>query len=59
MAAEIVSRSKAEARSAASYQATDPEALREHARCVGMPAETITQVADTVVIREDPVAAGK
>jgi hypothetical protein len=41
------------------YQATDPEALREHARCVGMPAETITPVADTVVIREDPVAAGK
>jgi len=41
------------------YQATDPEALREHARCVGMPAETITQIADTVVIREDPVAAGK
>jgi len=41
------------------YQATDPEALREHARCVGMPAETITQVADTVVIRGDPVAVGK
>jgi hypothetical protein len=41
------------------YQAADPEALREHARCVGMPAEMITRVADTVVIREDPVAAGK
>jgi hypothetical protein len=41
------------------YQATDPEALREHARCVGMPAETITRVADTVVIREDPVAESK
>ncbi|MBV8578628.1 MAG: DUF4242 domain-containing protein [Acetobacteraceae bacterium] len=38
------------------YQATDPEALREHARCVGMPAETITLVADTVIIRDDPAA---
>jgi Protein of unknown function (DUF4242) len=36
------------------YQATDPEALREHARCVGMPAETITRVVNTVVIRDDP-----
>jgi hypothetical protein len=41
------------------YQATDPEALREHARCVGMPADTIIPVADTVIIREDPVTACK
>jgi len=41
------------------YQATDPEALREHARRVGMPAETITHVVNTVVIRDDPVAARK
>ena len=39
------------------YQATDPEALCEHARCVGMPAETITRVVNTVVIRDDTVAA--
>jgi len=37
------------------YQATSEEAIREHARRVGMGAEEITPVADTVVIREDPV----
>ena len=36
------------------YQATDPEAVREHARRVGMPADTITEIADTVIIRPDP-----
>jgi hypothetical protein len=41
------------------YQATDPEALREHARCVGMPADTITRVAETVVIRQDQCAERK
>lgn len=37
------------------YQATDAEAIREHARRVGMPADEITPVANTVVIRDDPV----
>jgi len=36
------------------YQATDPEAIREHARRVGMPADSITPVLDTVIIRPDP-----
>jgi hypothetical protein len=36
------------------YQATGPEAIREHARRVGMPAHEITAVAKTVVVREDP-----
>jgi len=36
------------------YQATDAAAIREHARRVGMPADEITPVADTVIIREDP-----
>jgi hypothetical protein len=36
------------------YQATDPAAIREHARRVGMPADSITEVADTVIIRPDP-----
>ena len=39
------------------YQATSPEAVREHARRVGMPADEIFPVAQTVVIRPDPVAA--
>lgn len=37
------------------YQATSPEAIRKHAHRVGMPADEILPVADTVVIRPDPV----
>jgi hypothetical protein len=37
------------------YQATSPEAVREHAHRVGMPADEIFPVADTVIIRPDPV----
>jgi hypothetical protein len=37
------------------YQASSPEAIREHAKRVGMPADEITEVAKTVIIREDPV----
>ena len=39
------------------YQATDPEAVREHARRVGMPADSITEIADTVIVRPDPSIA--
>jgi hypothetical protein len=37
------------------YQASSPEAIRKHAHRVGMPADDILDVADTVVIRPDPV----
>src|SRR5262245_58450759 len=37
------------------YQAVSPEAIRKHAHRVGMPADEIWKVADTVVIRPDPV----
>src|SRR5215475_440019 len=37
------------------YQASSPEAIREHAQRVEMPADEIWDVADTVVIRPDPV----
>jgi Protein of unknown function (DUF4242) len=37
------------------YEASGPEAIREHARRVDMPADEIWDVADTVVIRPDPV----
>jgi hypothetical protein len=40
------------------YQATSPEAVREHAGRVDMPADEIFEVADTVVIRPDPAAEG-
>ena len=39
------------------YQASSPEKIREHAERVGMPALEILEVADTVVVRPDPVAA--
>lgn len=38
------------------YQASSPEAVRDHAGRVGMPADEILEVADTVVIRPDPQA---
>jgi thiamine biosynthesis protein ThiC len=38
------------------YQASSPEKIREHAARVGMPADEITEVADTVIVRPDPVA---
>lgn len=36
------------------YQASSPEAIREHARRVDMPADEIIAVADTVIVRPDP-----
>jgi sporulation protein YlmC with PRC-barrel domain len=37
------------------YQASSAEAIEEHARRVGMPADEVTPVGETVVIRNDPV----
>jgi len=36
------------------YQATSPEAIREHASRVGMPADQIVPIAARVVVRPDP-----
>jgi hypothetical protein len=36
------------------YQASSPEAIKDHAGRVGMPADEITLVADTVLVRPDP-----
>ena len=36
------------------YQASSPEAIREHAMRADMPADEILAVADTVVVRPDP-----
>lgn len=41
------------------YQATSADAVREHARRVGMPADEITPVAKTVIIRDDPLETEK
>jgi len=40
------------------YEASSPEAIREHASRVGMPADEIYDLADLVVIRPDPVGLG-
>ena len=36
------------------YQASSPEAIREHARRAELPVDEIVAVADTVVVRPDP-----
>jgi Protein of unknown function (DUF4242) len=39
------------------YQATRPEAIREHASRADLPVDEIIPVADTVLVRPDPEAA--
>lgn len=39
------------------YEGSSPEAIRRHAEETGMSADEITKVADTVIVRDDPVAA--
>jgi hypothetical protein len=36
------------------YQATSPEAIREHASRADLPVDEIIKVADTVLVRPDP-----
>jgi Protein of unknown function (DUF4242) len=37
------------------YEADSPEAIRAHARASAMPADEIAPIADTVIVRPDPV----
>jgi sporulation protein YlmC with PRC-barrel domain len=39
------------------YQASSPEAIRIHAERADLPVDEIVKVADTVVVRPDPVAS--
>jgi Protein of unknown function (DUF4242) len=39
------------------YQASSPEAIRDHASRADLPVDEIIAVADTVVVRPDPIAA--
>ncbi|MGH2974442.1 MAG: nickel-binding protein [Solirubrobacterales bacterium] len=36
------------------YQASDVDSVKRHAERVGMPADEVLEVADTVIIRPDP-----
>jgi len=38
------------------YEGVSPEAISRHAENTGMSADEISKVADTVIVREDPVA---
>lgn len=39
------------------YEASSPEAIREHARCAELPVDEIVAIAETVVVRPDPEPA--
>jgi len=39
------------------YQATSPDAIREHARGAGLPADEILEIAEAIVVRPDPEPA--
>jgi hypothetical protein len=39
------------------YQASSPEAIRDHASRADLPVSEIVEVADTVVVRPDPEPA--
>ena len=39
------------------YQASSPEAIRDHAGRAGLPVDEIVEVADTVIVRPDPEPA--
>jgi hypothetical protein len=39
------------------YQAAGPEAIRDHARRVGMPGQEVLPIVKSVVVREDPAAS--
>jgi Protein of unknown function (DUF4242) len=39
------------------YQASGPDAIRAHAAAADLPVDEIVKVADTVLVRPDPVPA--
>jgi hypothetical protein len=51
----VISEASGELGTVCIYEAESPEALREHAGAVPMPADEIIPVLDTVVVRPDPV----
>jgi len=39
------------------YEASSPDAIRKHADAAGLPVDEIIPIADTVIVRPDPVPA--
>jgi len=40
------------------YEASTPEAIRQHASAADLPVDEIVAVADTVIVRADPAPTG-
>jgi hypothetical protein len=53
----VVSETSGELGTFCIYEAESPEAIRAHAEASQMIADEIVPVADTVIVRPDPVAA--
>ena len=41
------------------YEATSPEAIRDHAGRADLPVDEIIPIADTVIVRPDPAAGAE
>ena len=54
----VVSEQSGEVGTFCIYEAESPEAIRAHAAAADLPVDEIVPVADTVVVRPDPVPAG-
>ncbi len=39
------------------YEASSPEAIREHGEAAELPVDEVIPIADTVIVREDPEKA--
>ena len=53
----VVSESSGELGTFCVYEGESPEAVRAHAAASGLSVDEVVPVADTVVVRPDPVAA--
>jgi uncharacterized protein DUF4242 len=53
----VLSEASGEVGTVCVYQAESPEAIRAHAAAADLPVDEIVPVADTVVVRPDPVPA--
>ena len=53
----VISEENGELGSVCIYEAANEDAVRRHAEGVGMPADEVLPIADTVVVRPDPEPA--
>jgi hypothetical protein len=53
----VVSEASGELGTVCIYEASDADAVRRHAQEVGMPADEVLPIVDTVIVRPDPQPA--